>query len=115
MSSKIDTVTQEIKKVEQTIFNVKKEIKSAKKKVANYKKNSRRDKSKQQQLVRENQELQAQLANSELQRDRVLAELNTLNAKIAAYKQFCEHLSNIETADKDALIKQAENLLFKSL
>ncbi|VEP11533.1 hypothetical protein H1P_1080020 [Hyella patelloides LEGE 07179] len=45
--------------------------------------------------------------------DRNLEELNILNAKIADYKQFCEQVGNIESADKDDVIKQAEKLLFK--
>ena len=93
MSQNIDTITQEIKKVELTIFNVRKEIKSTKKKFSDYKKNFKKDRKQK--------------------RDRTLKELNTLNAKIAAYKQFCEQLSNIESADKDDIIKQAEKLLFK--
>ena len=108
MAKTLDSVAQEIQKVELTIKNVRKDIKSAKKKVANCKKSLKKEK-------QFKKELESELAKTTAERDRVLAEYNAMCAKIAEYQQFCEGLNGSDTTGKDPVIEQAEKLLFAAM
>lgn len=108
MAQTLDTVAQEIQKVELTIKNVRKDIKSTKKRVADCKKNLKREK----QLK---QELKSELAKTAAERDRILAEYEIMCAKIAEYQKFCEELDPAEAAEKNDAIAQAKKLLFATI
>lgn len=138
MLKQSETLIQELKRVELTIFNVRKELKTLKKRVAGYKGWTKRYRKQQKQLRQEKAELQQQLTSTiqerdlavaELnklklsdsiqagikakeQRDRALAELDILISQIEAYKQVCEKFSRIKYANKNDLIRQAETILF---
>lgn len=134
----IENVIQDIKRVELTIFNVRKELKTLKRRVAGYKGWTKRYRNKQKQLLHEKAELQQELSLTIQERDKAVAELNkiklsssiqkgikakekrdfalteldSLITKIEAYKKVCQNYSKVAYADKFALIKEAENILF---
>ena len=138
MLKKSEDLTQEIKRVELTILNVRKELKTLKRRIGGYKGWTKRYRKQQKQLRQEKSELQQELSSTiqekdwaiaELnklklsssvqealkakeQRDNAIAELDNLINQIEAYKQVCEKFSKVRYADKTALIREAEKLLF---
>lgn len=134
----IDNVIQEIKRVELTIFNVRKELKTLKKRIGGYKGWTKRYRKQQKQLRQDKLELQQELSltiqerdlaiaelnkvklsasvqegiKAKKQRDIAIAELDNLINQIEAYKKVCKNYSVIRYADKNMLIKEAENILF---
>ena len=118
----MNNILQEIQQVQNTIFNVQREIKTLKRRVAGYKGWTKRYRKQKKELIRENEELQnkiSQLAyqieagqQAKDQRDNAITELNDLIKRIESYKIICEKADKIRYADKNYLIKEAENLLF---
>lgn len=108
MAKTVNSVAQEIQKVELTIKNVRKDLKSTKKRVADCKKSLRKEK----QLKKE---LTSQLSKTTAERDRISAEYKIMCAKIAEYQKFCQELQTLETTERNTLIQQAEKLLFTTV